>query len=81
MTDTSLGVMERHKSVRGLLRGWLGNSQHLWMWDFHSLLPELQQAGFTGIRNARFADSEDTMFAAVEEESRWVDAVGIQCYA
>ena len=81
MTETSLGVVERHKSIRGLLRGWLGNSQHLWMWDFDSLLPELQQAGFTGIRRAQFADSEDPMFAAVEEESRWVDAVGIQCYA
>jgi hypothetical protein len=51
------------------------------MWDFNSLRHELEQTGFVGIRQARFVDSADSMFAAVEDESRWVDAVGIQCYA
>jgi Methyltransferase domain len=81
MTDTGLGIVDRPRGIGGLLRGWLGNSRHLWMWDFNSLRHELEQAGFVDIRQARFGDSEDSMFAAVEDESRWADAVGIQCYA
>jgi hypothetical protein len=80
MTETILGTAERSRGVGGLLRAWLGNSRHLWMWDYESLSEELTAAGFTGIRPARAGDSEDPNFAAVEEASRWVDAVGIQCY-
>jgi Methyltransferase domain len=81
MTETFLGLTERPKGVLGLVRSWLGNGQHLWMWDYPSLRRELEIAGFNGIRPARFGDSEEPMFATVEEESRWVDAVGIQCAA
>jgi hypothetical protein len=81
MTETCLGTTDRPRNLRGFLRSWLGNSQHLWMWDFQSLQRELQTAGFRDIRPARLGDSEDPMFAFVEEESRWIDAVGIQCYA
>ena len=81
MEETYLGILERPRNVNGLLRSWLGNNQHLWMWDFASLRRELQTAGFSAIRAARHGDSEEPMFATVEEESRWVDAVGIQCYA
>jgi hypothetical protein len=81
MEETYLGVHERPRNLGGLLRAWLGNSQHLWMWDFPALRRELETAGFTGIRAARMGDSEEPLFAAVEEESRWVDAVGIQCGA
>lgn len=81
MTETFLGVTDRPKGVRGLLRSWLGNSQHLWMWDYPSLRRELETAGFKNIRPARMGDSEDPMFATVEEESRWTDAVGVQCAA
>jgi hypothetical protein len=81
MEETYLGVLERPQGLGGLLRTWLGNSQHLWMWDFASLRRELETAGFKGIRAARIGDSEEPLFAAVEEASRWVDAVGIQCYA
>jgi hypothetical protein len=51
------------------------------MWDFNWLRHELEQAGFVGIRQACFGDSADSMFAAAEDESRWVDALSIQCYA
>jgi SAM-dependent methyltransferase len=81
MTETFLGLTERPKGVRGLVRSWLGNSQHLWMWDYPSLRRELETAGFNDIREARMGDSGDPMFATVEEESRWVDAVGAQCAA
>ena len=48
--------------------------------DVRDAISSLTAAGFTGIRPARAGDSEDPKFAAVEEASRWVDAVGIQCY-
>jgi hypothetical protein len=79
MNETSLGLAQRERGLRGLLRGWLGNSQHLWMWDFASLSHELAVAGFTDIRAAEYGDSGDPMFQSVEQESRWLDAVGIQC--
>lgn len=81
MTETFLGVAERPRGVRGLLRTWLGNNQHLWMWDYPSLRRELAAAGFKDIRPARLGDSGEPMFAAVEEESRWVEAVAIHCAA
>jgi hypothetical protein len=80
MTDTCLGVIDRPRTVRGLVRYWLGNSHHLWMWDFESLRAELEKAGFAGIRRAELGDSEEPMFALVEEKTRWIDAVAIQCY-
>lgn len=81
MTETFLGITDRPHGLRGLLRSWLGHSQHLWMWDYPSLHHELAAAGFTGIRPARMRDSEEPMFTVIEEESRWVDAVGVQCTA
>jgi hypothetical protein len=81
MNETSLGVTDRRRTVGGFVRSWLGNSQHLWMWDFQALQQELEAAGFSAIRRARCGDSEEPMFAVVEEESRWTDAVGIQCAA
>jgi SAM-dependent methyltransferase len=81
MTETYLGVTERPRGMRGLLRSWLGNTHHLWMWDYLSLRGELATAGFKDIRPALMGDSGEPMFAAVEEESRWVDAVGVQCTA
>ncbi len=81
MTDTFLGVAERSRSAPGLVRAWLGNSQHLWMWDYASLQQELEVAGFSGIRRAQLGDSQDPMFASVEDPTRWIEAVGIQCLA
>jgi hypothetical protein len=81
MTETFLGVAERPKGVRGLLRSWLGNSHHLWMWDYPSLSRELATAGFRDIRPASIGDSGEPMFAAVEVASRWIEAVGIECGA
>jgi SAM-dependent methyltransferase len=81
MLDTSLGVEERARGLAGFARSWLGNSRHLWMWDFESLRAELRTAGFKNVRRAAFRDSEEPMFGQVEEQARWLDAVGVQCYA
>mgnify|MGYP001608448470 FL=1 len=79
MRDTSLGQERRPRSLVAMLREAMGNSKHLWMWDFKSLSAELQQAGFVKIRRCSFGDSNDLMFRNVEEPGRFEDAVGIEC--
>lgn len=68
-----LGLAKRPSNILQHARLALGGSQHLWMWDEHSLSQELANAGFTSIRRCEFGDSEDTMFAKVEEKSRFFD--------
>ena len=49
------------------------------MWDHKSLAEELKNAGFTQIRECKFNDSEDDMFKFVEDESRFKNAVALEC--
>lgn len=79
MRLTFLGKEERSRSFTGFLRGWLGGSQHLWMWDYKSLETELRDANFTHIHRAYFNDSAEAAFAAVEDLDRWINALGIEC--
>ena len=79
MERTELGWRDRPRGIRGLLREWLGNSRHRWMWDYPALARELEAAGFRDIRRARFGDSREPRFAEVEDEGRWRDALGIEC--
>jgi SAM-dependent methyltransferase len=79
MTDTYLGHYERSKGLLGLLRSWLGNSAHLWMWDYKSIKVELEKAGFVNIRRAEFGDSGDPMFNLVEDLGRWQHNLGVDC--
>lgn len=81
MENTLLGEPRRDRGLRGLLRHWLGNSRHLWMWDYEGLAEELRVAGFTGIRRAAFHDSEHAAFQLVEAADRWENALGIECRA
>jgi len=76
-----LGRENRPRGLKGLLRQWLGNSDHLWMWDFESLQPELANAGFVAIRRAAVGDSGDPAFAAVEDPIRWdlKESFGVHC--
>jgi hypothetical protein len=79
MRETSLGHESRSVGLRGLLSAWLGNAQHLWMWDYKSLESELQNAGFVGIRRAIFGDSTIPAFLEVEDRSRWDGCLGVEC--
>jgi SAM-dependent methyltransferase len=81
MRDTYLGLEQRPSGVRGLLVMLLGNSQHLWMWDYKSIARELELAGFSNVRRATFGDARDPMFGMVEEQSRWDDCLGVECTA
>jgi len=77
--ESYLGLVTRERGLKGFLVVWLGNSRHLWMWDFKSLRQELQNAGFESIRRASYGDSEDQQFNLVEDEGRWERCLGVEC--
>lgn len=79
MRETNLGHEQRPRGMGGMLRTWLGNATHLWMWDYESMAAELAGAGLTQIRRAVFGDCVDQRFNAVEEISRWKDQLGVEC--
>lgn len=78
MRETHLGWERRPKGLGQFLREWLGNSRHLWMWDYRSLSAALQQHGFVDIRRAQFGDSSERAFAFVEDPGRFVDACAME---
>jgi SAM-dependent methyltransferase len=79
MRETYLGNENRPRGLKNLVISWLGNSQHLWMWDYKSIEQELNKAGFVVVRRAFFGDSSDAMFFGVEERSRWDNCLGVEC--
>ncbi|AXI54097.1 methyltransferase type 11 [Sulfitobacter sp. JL08] len=81
MAATYLGQRTRPRGVSGAVKSWLGNSAHLWMWDYKGLASELADASFTDIRRAKVGDATDhgEAFAAVEDAGRWTNALGIEC--
>ena len=79
MRTTSLGQEVEERNLKNFLISWLGNSAHLWMWDYKSIEQELINAGFVDIRRAYFGDSSDEMIDRVEDESRWDNCLGAVC--
>lgn len=79
MRETLLGLETRQRNLMGMLRASLGNSPHLWMWDYPSMHEALEKAGFVNIRRAVFGDASDPMFHSVEERVRWRDSLGLEC--
>ncbi|GBF53836.1 hypothetical protein N0824_01693 [Microcystis sp. 0824] len=79
MRETSLGHENRARGLKSIITTWLGNSQHLWMWDYKSIAAELKDAGFIEIRRAFFGDSSDPFFNTVEDKGRWDNCLGVEC--
>jgi len=79
MNETSLGHETRARGFKGLLKVWLGNNLHLWMWDYKSIKLELEHAGFIEVRRATIGDSYDSYFGTVEELGRWENCLGVEC--
>lgn len=77
--NTLLGVESRPRNLFQRFKSLVGNSHHLWMWDYLSLSRELKNAGFKDIRRCYFNDSSDNMFVYVESEDRFKNALGIEC--
>lgn len=78
MRQTCLGVERRPRTLTAFVSEWLGNSRHLWMWDYASLKEALRKHGFHDIRRARFNDCEDERFHEVEQQDRFEDACAVQ---
>lgn len=79
MRNSGLGRESRPRSLPGAARAWLGNSAHLWMWDFKALETELHGVGFASVRRCQVGDSAEPRFADVEDPGRFVDAVAVEC--
>src|SRR5215469_11077912 len=79
LREACLGQEKRPRSLRDLAVSLWGNSPHLWMWDYKSIVPELERAGFVAVRRASFGDSADDMFRRVEDQARWDDCLGVEC--
>ena len=79
MKETYLGHENRAKGLKGFIFTWLGNSQHLWMWDYKSIASEPKKSGFIGIRRAYLGDSSDPFFNMVEDKERWNNCLGVEC--
>jgi SAM-dependent methyltransferase len=79
MVDSGLGLVDRPRSIMEHLRHIIGNSRHLWMWDYPALRVELLSAGFSEVRRASVGDSLDTKFLEVEDVYRWEGNLGIEC--
>lgn len=78
MNNSLLGVTERKRGLKQILTNMIGNSKHLWMWDYYSLSDELREVGFSDIRRCEFNDSSDEMFLKVEEKDRFVNCLSIE---
>jgi len=79
LNETLLGERNRKRGLKAIASSILGNSKHLWMWDYLSLSNELEEAGFRNIRRCAFNDSKDPMFEHVESEGRFENALAIEC--
>jgi predicted SAM-dependent methyltransferase len=79
LEEVLLGVRQRPRKLKGFVSSFYGNSHHLWMWDQHSLKGELRSAGFKNIRTAVYNDSREKMFGHVEDKSRFIHSVCLEC--
>ena len=78
--EVLFGVEKRRRGLTGLLEFLLGNSHHLWMWDFQALAAEFEKAGFVKIRRCSYNDSLDKMFQVVEDPNRFSNALAIEAF-
>lgn len=79
MEATGLGQRKRPRGLGGLATSILGNSQHLWLWDYPALQRTLAECGFSSVRRAEFGDHNDSAFTAAEDAGRWQDCLGWNC--
>jgi hypothetical protein len=79
MQNAVLGEESSPRGIGSLPQRLFGRSKHLWMWDYKSMAKELAEAGFDGIRRARYNDSPDPRFKDVENPGRWENCLGVEC--
>lgn len=73
MEQLFMGVRERQRGWKQMIRDAIGNSRHLWMYDEAAMRAELVRAGFGDVRRASYGDSGDPILAQVENPDRFRD--------
>jgi len=73
-----LGKQFRRKGFKGFLTSFLGNSNHLWLWDYASVKLELESVGFSNIRKCEFNDSDEEAFLELEDKGRFENALAVE---
>lgn len=79
LKETRLGKEKKGSGLKEFVQEWLGNSQHLWMWDYKSIAQELKNTGFINMRRAEYDDATDVAFRDVEDRERWENCLGVEC--
>jgi SAM-dependent methyltransferase len=79
LSAAGLGLETRPRSLIAIAISMLGNSRHLWLWDYEAAACELTAAGFRNVRRAQFGDSSIARFKEVEDEGRWTGCLGVEC--
>lgn len=78
MLDLGMGFEERPRGLVSLLKSYLGNSAHLWMWDFKAIVSELESAKYSEIRRCTLNDASDPKFFEVEDATRFLNALAVE---
>ena len=75
---TRLGYEKRPRGLFEFIAAWLGNSRHLWMWDYLSVRRVLAQHGFVRIRRCGYHDCPDKRFVEVEDQRRFENSLAVE---
>jgi predicted SAM-dependent methyltransferase len=78
MDATDLGKRVRPHGLHAIIHQCLRTSEAQWMWDRLSLTHELEEQGFRQIRPCASGDCEDPMFALVEQDRSYINAVALE---
>lgn len=78
MEVTSLGRKVSPRGIGAWIYSLFNSSRHLWMWDYPAMARALEEQRFRDIRRCTFNDSEDPMFAGVEDRLRFEGALAIE---
>lgn len=75
-----IGVKSKPKNFFDFLISYLGNSKHLWLWDYETTLKELDAVGFKKIRKYNYGEYDlYPEFSHVEKETRFLNSFAVEC--
>ena len=72
--DIGMGEKNIRRNILDKIRYIFGHSKHFWMYDYKSMINELEIAKFKKIKKCNFGDSQIKIFEEVEEKDRFVDS-------
>ena len=79
ISSTLMSYENSPKTLKQKIVTQIGNSKHLWNYDYDSMSLELEKVGFKDIRRAELNDSENKDFLSVEDFGRFYLCLAIEC--